>query len=71
MEIWFDTVPRELWYGMDGHPLVAFWSIHPAAFTHQQGNPSALLRWLRARFHERYGAALRAGAGAKLMLLRA
>jgi hypothetical protein len=55
MRIWFDTVPPELWYRLDGRPIVAFWSLADAFFANQQGNASALLRDLRARFIARYG----------------
>jgi hypothetical protein len=55
MEVWFDTVPRDLWFRIDGRPLVAFWSLADAFFSHQSGNASALLRDLRARFNDRYG----------------
>lgn len=55
MKIWFDTVPKELWYRLDGRPVVAFWTLSSSFFANQQGNGSALLRELRAKFLERYG----------------
>jgi hypothetical protein len=55
MKIWFDTVPPDLWFRMDGRPIIAFWSLADAFFTNQQGNASALLRDLRAKFQDRYG----------------
>ncbi|HMI86998.1 MAG TPA: DUF5010 domain-containing protein [Polyangiaceae bacterium] len=55
MTIWFDTIPSRLWYRLDGRPVVAFWSLAGAFFSHQQGNASLLLRDLRAKFQARYG----------------
>jgi hypothetical protein len=55
MKIWHDTVPSSLWYRMNGRPVVAFWSLASAFFTHQQGNASLLLRYLRSNFQTTYG----------------
>jgi len=55
MRIWHDTIPSRLWYRLDGRPVVAFWSLASAFFSHQQGNASLLLRDLRAKFQARYG----------------
>ena len=38
MRIWFDTIPSRLWYRLDGRPVIAFWSLAGAFFSHQQGN---------------------------------
>jgi hypothetical protein len=55
MKIWHDTIPARLWYRLGGRPVTAFWSLSSAFFSHQQGNASALLRDLRAKFQARYG----------------
>ncbi|HUP55956.1 MAG TPA: DUF5010 domain-containing protein, partial [Bdellovibrionota bacterium] len=55
MKIWFDMVPRDLWYLQEGRPVVAFWTASEYFFQNNQGNSSILLRSLRARFIERYG----------------
>ncbi|GMU60247.1 MAG: hypothetical protein AMXMBFR34_20100 [Myxococcaceae bacterium] len=55
MRLWFDTVPKDLWYRLDGRPVVAFWTLSSYFFANQRGNGSALLRELRAKFLERYG----------------
>jgi hypothetical protein len=55
MRIWFDTIPSNLWYRLDGHPVVAFWSLSSFFFQNQEGNASTLLADLRQRFEERYG----------------
>ena len=55
MRIWFDTVPRHLWYRREGRPVVAFWTLSSYFFSNQRGNASALLRDLRAKFQQRYG----------------
>jgi hypothetical protein len=53
MRIWFDTVPPDLWYRLDGRPVVAFWG--PVWMSHIQGNASRLFQHLRANFISRYG----------------
>ncbi len=55
MKIWFDTIPSELWFRLDGRPVVAFWTLSSFFFQNQSGNASALLRDLRAQFMARYG----------------
>lgn len=55
MKIWHDTIPARLWYRLGGRPVVAFWSLSSAFFTHQQGNASLLLRDLRSKFKAAYG----------------
>jgi hypothetical protein len=55
MRIWFDTVPRHLWYRRDGRPVVAFWTLSSYFFMNQRGNASALLKDLRQKFQQRYG----------------
>lgn len=54
IKVWFDTVPRDLWYRLDGRPVIAFWSLSSYFFSNQRGNASALLRDLKARFRARY-----------------
>ena len=53
MRIWFDTVPSDLWYRLDGRPVVAFWG--PVGMSNAQGNASALFSYLRTNFINRYG----------------
>ncbi len=53
MKIWFDTVPSDLWYRLDGRPVIAFWG--PINMTNIQGNASRLFAWLRTQFINRYG----------------
>lgn len=55
MRIWFDTVPKHLWYRREGRPVVAFWTLSSYFFSNQRGNASALLQDLRAKFQQRYG----------------
>jgi hypothetical protein len=55
MKIWFDTIPKDLWYTVDGHPIVAFWSLSGAFFSNQQGNASWLLDRLKQDFEAHYG----------------
>lgn len=55
IKIWFDTLPKSMWYLMDGKPVIAEWSLGDAFFSNQQGNASALLTWLKSQFKARYG----------------
>lgn len=55
MKIWFDQIPKDLWFRHNGRPVVAFWTLSSYFFQNQKGNASALLRELRAKFKERYG----------------
>lgn len=56
IKIWFDTIPSELWYLMNGSPVIVFWDLRDKFFSNQQGNASALLVWLSNKFQERYQA---------------
>ncbi|MHC4444051.1 MAG: DUF5010 domain-containing protein [Planctomycetota bacterium] len=53
MRIWFDTVPPDLWYRLDGRPVVAFWG--PVWMVNIQNNASQLFQYLRTNFINRYG----------------
>lgn len=55
IKIWFDTLPKSMWYLMDGKPVIAEWSGSSAFFSHQQGNMSAMINWLKSQFKARYG----------------
>lgn len=55
MRIWFDTVPKDLWFRLDGKPVVAFWTLSSYFFTGQKGHASLLLRELKRLFRDRYG----------------
>jgi len=55
MKIWFDTVPSDLWYRLDGHPVIAFWSLSSFFFSNQRNNARMLLDDLRSKFQARYG----------------
>lgn len=55
MRIWFDTVPRDLWFRLDGKPVVAFWSLSSYFFSGQKNHASLLLRDLKQKFRARYG----------------
>lgn len=55
MRQWFDTVPKNLWYRLDGRPVIAFWTLSSYFFSNQRNNASAMLRDLRAKFIARYG----------------
>lgn len=55
MKIWFDTVPKNMWYLLDGKPVVVFWNLSSSNFSNQQGNASKLLAWLKNNFKARYG----------------
>ncbi len=53
MRIWFDTVPPDLWYRLNGRPVIAFWG--PVWMSNVQGNAGRLFDYLRANFISRYG----------------
>lgn len=55
MRIWFDTIPKELWFRLDGKPVVAFWTLSSYFFSGQKGHASLLLRELKRLFRDRYG----------------
>lgn len=55
MKIWFDTVPKNMWYLLDGKPVIVFWNLKNSSFINQQGNASKLLTWLKNNFIARYG----------------
>lgn len=55
MRIWFDTIPKDLWYLHNGRPVVAFWSLSDYFFSNQRNNARVLLNALKDRFRSRYG----------------
>jgi len=56
IKIWFETIPREWWYLLDGErPIIASWTIRNELFENQEGNVSLMLAWLRERFQEHFG----------------
>ena len=55
LKVWFDTVPRELWFRLDGKPVVAFWTLSSYFFSGQSGHASLMLRELKRLFRDRYG----------------
>lgn len=55
LKIWFDTVPKDLWFRLDGKPVIAFWTLSSYFFTGQRNHASLLLRELKRLFIERYG----------------
>ncbi len=52
---WFDTVPRQYWFEMNGRPVIQWWSISSAWFTNQNGNASQMLKLLADSFEDAYG----------------
>lgn len=55
IKIWFDTIPPELWYRLEGKPVIASWNLRSSSFSNQPGNASRLLAFLRDNFSKRYG----------------
>jgi len=55
IKIWFDTIPQDMWYLLDGKPIIACWTLSYAFFTNQQGNASRMLTWIIKKFKQRYG----------------
>ena len=55
MKKFFDTIPENLWYKIDGKPVVAFWNLRDSTFVNQQGNTGAMINFLKNKFLETYG----------------
>lgn len=55
IKIWFDTIPQDMWYLLDGRPIIACWTLSDAFFKNQQGNASRMLTWIINKFKQRYG----------------
>lgn len=51
--LFFETIPPQLWFRIDGRPVIATWNAR--FFTNQNGNLSRLLLWINLRFQERFG----------------
>lgn len=54
MKIWFDTIPSNLWFRLEGKPVIAFWTLSETFFSNQEGNASRLLSWLKTQFKNHY-----------------
>jgi hypothetical protein len=52
---WFDTVPRQYWFTVNGRPVIRWWSISKSWFTNQNGNLSQMLELLAGKFEAAYG----------------
>jgi hypothetical protein len=52
---WFDTVPSQYWYKINGRPVIQWWSIRPAWFVNQYGNASQMLQFVSDSFNAAYG----------------
>ena len=51
---WFDTVPRQYWFTVNGRPVVQWWHIGNSWFTNQNGNLSQMLKFLADAFEAAY-----------------
>jgi hypothetical protein len=47
---WFDTVPRQYWFTVNGRPVIRWWHIGNSWFTNQNGNLSQMLELLADNF---------------------
>ena len=52
---WFDTVPRQYWFTVNGRPVIQWWNISNSWFTNQNGNMSRMLKFLADAFEAAYG----------------
>lgn len=52
---WFDTVPRQYWFTVNGRPVIRWWHIGNSWFTNQNGNLSPMLTLLADEFQTAYG----------------
>ncbi len=56
VKIWYDTVPKDLWFLWNGRPIISFWSAAPVFMRNiENGGAKRVLGELRRRFQERYG----------------
>jgi VCBS repeat-containing protein len=51
---WFDTVPSQYWFKVNGRPVIQWWSIN-SGFSHQEGNASKMLQVVADSFQASYG----------------
>lgn len=52
---WFDTVPRQYWYRINGRPVIQWWSLSSTWFFNHKGNASRMLQFLADAFYAAYG----------------
>lgn len=52
---WFDTVPRQYWFTVNGRPVIQWWHIGNSWFSNQNGNLSRMLQVLAGEFEAAYG----------------
>ena len=55
IKIWFDTIPSDMWFRIDGKPVIVSYNLRNDRFSNQQGNASRLIDWLKVQFNDRYG----------------
>jgi hypothetical protein len=52
---WFDTVPGQYWFKVNGRPVIQWWSISSTWFANQSGNASKMLQFVADSFEASYG----------------
>ncbi|MDB6018239.1 MAG: Carbohydrate binding family 6 [Pedosphaera sp.] len=52
---WFDTVPSQYWFKVNGRPVIQWWSISSTWFANQTTNAAKMLQFLADSFEATYG----------------
>ncbi len=52
---WFDTVPSQYWFKVNGRPVIQWWSISSTWFSHQLTNAGMMLQVVGDSFEAAYG----------------
>lgn len=56
LELWFKTVPKSMWYTIDGRPVIWEWSIASDFVVNGgNGNAAALLKYVKAQAQAEFG----------------
>lgn len=55
IKIFFEEIPKRMWYRHNGRPVVAFWNLRDSFFVNQAGNASRMLQWISNKFQGQFG----------------
>lgn len=57
VKLWFDTLPRDMWYKIESRPVISAWKFQSEFKNTGKGNLKKLMNHICRRFSDRYGVA--------------
>merc|ERR1719506_3387714 len=54
-KLFFDLVPSEMWYRLDGKPVIAMWMFREENYPKGRNHIGEFLQWLKSEFKKEFG----------------